>query len=98
MGLRTSTTDENIEAMKKMIFDIWEVADDVAISVGLCQAIFENILGMKCEVCSKIAKFWTKTKSHGHRSGDANDDPDLLKKVTGDGSWVYGGYDIETKG
>ena len=35
--------------------------------------------------------------SHGHRSGDVDDNPDLLKKViTGDESWVYG-YDIETK-
>ena len=42
--LSTSTTDENIEAVKKMILDnrritIREVADDVEISFGLCQVI-----------------------------------------------------------
>ena len=48
------------------------------------------------EDCSKIAKFWAKTTSHGHRS-TLNDDSDILKKViTGDESWVYD-YDIKTK-
>ena len=41
----TSTTDENIEAVKKMILDnrrftIREFAEDVGISFGSCQAIF----------------------------------------------------------
>ena len=44
----TSTTDENIEAMKKMILDnhrisIRGVADDVGISFGLCQAISTDV-------------------------------------------------------
>ena len=48
----TSTIDENIEAVKKMILDnrritIREVADDVRISFGSCQAIFTDVLGMK---------------------------------------------------
>ena len=48
----TSTTDENIEAVRKMILNngriaIREVADDVGISFGSCQAIFTDILGMK---------------------------------------------------
>ena len=48
----TSTTDENIEAVKKMILDnhritIREVADDVGILFGSCQAIFTDVLGMQ---------------------------------------------------
>ena len=48
----TSTTDENIEALKKIILynrpiTIREVSDDVDISFGSCQAIFTDILGMK---------------------------------------------------
>ena len=48
------------------------------------------------EDCAKIAKFWAKTTSHGYRSGDVNDNPDLLKDgITADESCIYG-YDIET--
>ena len=44
----TSTNDENTEAVKKMILDncripIREVADDVGISFGSCQAIFMDV-------------------------------------------------------
>ena len=44
----TSTTDENIEAVKKMILDnpritIREVVDDVGISLGSCQTIFTDV-------------------------------------------------------
>ena len=47
-----SVTDENIEAMKKMILEnrritIREVADNVAISFVSCQAIFTDALGTK---------------------------------------------------
>ena len=49
---------ERIEAMKKMILDnrqisIREVADDVGISFGSCQAIFTDVLGKKL-VATKI--------------------------------------------
>ena len=59
--LSTSTTDENIEAMKKIIQDNRritnkKVADDVGISFGSCQAIFTNVFGMK----RAAAKFGTK--------------------------------------
>ena len=48
----TSATDENIEAVKKMIFDnrrvtISELAEDVGISFVSSQAIFTDVLGMK---------------------------------------------------
>ena len=57
--LSTSTTGENIEAVKKTILDntritIREITDDVALSFGSCQANLTDILGS--EDCSKIAK------------------------------------------
>ena len=57
----TSTTDESIEAVRKMISDnrritIKEIADDVGISFGSCQAIFMNILSMKRAVAKIIRK------------------------------------------
>ena len=51
---------------------ISEVANDVGVSFGSCQVIFKHILGMKRVDCSKIAKFWAKTSSHGHYLGDVN--------------------------
>ena len=77
----TSTTNENIKAVKKMILNtrritIREVADDVDIAFGSCQAIFTNVLGMKREAAknchSKIRKFLAKTTSHGYRSEDVD--------------------------
>ena len=55
----TSTTDESIEAVKKIILDnrritIREVADDVGISFGSCQAIFMDVLGIK-RTAAKLA-------------------------------------------
>ena len=62
---------------------------DVGISFGSCQAIFKDVLGIK-RGATKIVpiwKFWAKTASHGHRPGDVDDDPDLIKKIiTGDKS------------
>ena len=50
--LSTSTIDENVEKMKKMVMNdrriiIREVADEVGISIGSCHEIFSNVLGMK---------------------------------------------------
>ena len=57
----TSTTGENIEAVKKTILDnrritINEVDDDVSISFGLCQAIFTDVLDMKCAARKFVPK------------------------------------------
>ena len=57
----TSTTDENIEGMEKMILNnhpntIIEVADDVGILFGLCQAIFTDVLGMKHAAAKIVPK------------------------------------------
>ena len=67
--------------MKKMVLDnrritIRSVADDVDISFGSCEAIFTDILGMKCaaaKVVPKLLNFEQKTTSNGHRSGSADD-------------------------
>ena len=61
----TSTNDGNIEAVKKIILDnrritIREVASNVNISFGSCQAIFTDILGMKrmaAKIVPKLLKF-----------------------------------------
>ena len=73
--LSTSTTDENMEAVKKLILD------NHRITIGEFSDFYGFFGHATCcgENCSKIAKFWAKTTSH------------LLKKViTGDESWVYG--------
>ena len=49
--LSTSTTDKNIEIVKKMILDnhritTREVADNIGISFGSWQAIFTDVLGV----------------------------------------------------
>ena len=102
------TTDEHIEAVKKMILNnrritIREVADDVGILFGLCKAIFTDVLGMKrsaAKIPSKLLYFEQRLR-HMDMAQEMltpfNSDPDLLKKViTGDVSWVYG-FDIEDK-
>ena len=76
-----STTDKNIEAVKKIILDnyritIIEVADDVGISLGSCQAAFTSVLSMKpaaAKIVPNLLKFWGKTMSHVHRSRDDDD-------------------------
>ena len=88
--LSTSITDENIEAVKKIILDnprltIRQVADDVGISFGLNQAIFTNVLAMAWKIIPKLLNFEQKQ----HRMDIAqeklttfNYDPALLKKIT----------------
>ena len=94
MSMSTSTTDENIEAIKKMILDnrritIRRRADDVGISFGSCEAIFTDVLGIKraaAKIVPKLLNFEQK-----EMLTTFNDDTDLLKKViTGDESCVYG--------
>ena len=105
----TSTTNENTEAMKKIVMEnrritIREVAEDVGISIGSCHAIFLDISGLQrvaAKFIPKLLNFDKKKTRHitiaQEMLNDVNDDPDLLKRViTGDKSWVYG-YDVETK-
>ena len=60
-GRSSMSTDENIEAVKKMISDnhwinIKEVADVVGITFGLCQAFFTDVAGMKRVIAKIIPK------------------------------------------
>ena len=98
----TSTTDENIETSKTLILDnhritIREVADEVGISFGLCQAIFTDVLDMKhaaAKIVSKLLNFEQTQRRMDiaqEKSATFNNDPDLLKKVIiFDETWVYG--------
>ena len=67
----TSTIDENIEEVKKMISNkcritIREVTDDVAISLGSCQAIFMDVLGME-RAATKIVQKMLNFEQKQHR-------------------------------
>ncbi|XP_025271347.1 protein GVQW3 [Camponotus floridanus] len=104
----TSTTDDNVEAVKKIVMEnrritIREVAEDVGILVGSCHAIFLGVLGMQrvaAKFVPKLLNFDQKQRRVDIAQellNAVNDDPDLLKRViTGDESWVYG-YDVEIK-
>ena len=53
--------------------------------------LYECFMNEKCgsEDCSKMTKFWANTTSHSYRSGNIDDDSDLLKNIiTGDESWA----------
>ena len=103
-----STTDENIDAVKKMILDnrritIRQVADHVSILFGSCQVVFTDVLDIK-RAAAKIVPKLLNFEQTQRRMDIAqemcttfNNDSDLLKKIiTGGKSWVYG-YDIEIK-
>ncbi|UYV84101.1 hypothetical protein LAZ67_X001176 [Cordylochernes scorpioides] len=104
----TSTTDEKINEVEKMILanrriTVREVAEDLNISIGSCHSIFINDLGMR-RVAAKFVPKLLNCDQKQHRMNIANemldsvrDDPNLLQRVlTGDEAWVYG-YDGETK-
>ncbi|UYV60276.1 hypothetical protein LAZ67_1000678 [Cordylochernes scorpioides] len=104
----TSTTDEKINEVEKMILanrriTVREVSEDLNISIGSCHSIFINDLGMR-RVAAKFVPKLLNCDQKQHRLNIANemldsvrDDPNLLQRViTGDEVWVYG-YDVETK-
>ncbi|VEN60324.1 unnamed protein product [Callosobruchus maculatus] len=104
----TSTTDENIDKVKKIVLanrriTVREVAEDLNISIGLCHSILTNDLGMS-RVPAKFVPKLLNFDQKQHRVNIAQemldsvrDDPNVLQRViTGDESWVYG-YDVETK-
>ncbi|UYV78701.1 SLIT2 [Cordylochernes scorpioides] len=104
----TSTTDEKINEVEKMILanrriTVREVAEDLNISIGSCHSIFINDLGMR-RVAAKFVQKLLNCDQKQHRMNIANemldsvrDDPNLLQRViTDDEAWVYG-YDVETK-
>ncbi|UYV76172.1 hypothetical protein LAZ67_13002935, partial [Cordylochernes scorpioides] len=101
----TSTTDEKINEVEKMILANRRstVAEDLNISIGSCHSIFINDLGMR-RVAAKFVPKLLDCDQKQHRMNIVNemldsvrDDPNLLQRViTGDEAWVYG-YDVETK-
>ncbi|UYV62181.1 hypothetical protein LAZ67_1008131 [Cordylochernes scorpioides] len=104
----TSTTDEKINEVEKMILanrriTVRKVAEDLNISIGSCHSIFINDLGMR-RVAAKFVPKLLNCDQKQHRMNIANemldsvrDDPNLLQRViTGDEAWVYGN-DVETK-
>ncbi|UYV78256.1 hypothetical protein LAZ67_16000691 [Cordylochernes scorpioides] len=104
----TSSTDEKINEVKKMILanrriTVREVAEDLNISIGSCHSIFINDLGMR-RVAAKFVPKLLNCDQKQHRMNIANemldsvrDDPNLLQRaITGDEAWVYG-YDVEAK-
>ena len=104
----TSTADENIVAVKKLVMadrrnTVREVAEDLNISIGSCHSIITNSLGMR-RVDVKFLPKLLNFDQIQHRVNIAQelldsvrDDPKVLQRViTGGKSWVFG-YDIETK-
>ncbi|UYV65429.1 hypothetical protein LAZ67_3004342 [Cordylochernes scorpioides] len=104
----TSTTDEKINEVEKMILanrriTVREVAEDLNISIGSCHSNIINDLGMR-RVAAKFVPKLLNCDQKQHRMNIANemfdsvrDDPNLLQRViTGNEAWVYG-YDVETK-
>ncbi|UYV80511.1 hypothetical protein LAZ67_19000393 [Cordylochernes scorpioides] len=96
----TSTTDEKINEVEKMILanrriTVREVAEDLNISIGSCHSIFINDLGMR-RVAAKFVPKLLNCDQKQHRMNIANemldsvrDDLNLLQRViTGDEAGV----------
>ncbi|UYV61688.1 hypothetical protein LAZ67_1005921 [Cordylochernes scorpioides] len=96
----TSTTDEKINEVEKMILanrriTVREVAEDLNISIGSCHSIFINDLGMR-RVAAKFVPKLLNFNQKQHRMNIANemldsvrDDPNLLQRIiTGDKAGV----------
>ncbi|UYV79771.1 hypothetical protein LAZ67_18000597 [Cordylochernes scorpioides] len=96
----TSTTDEKINEVEKMILanrqiTVREVAEDLNISIGSCHSIFINDLGIR-RVAAKFVPKLLNCDQKQHRMNIANemldsvrDDPNLLQRViTGDEAGV----------
>ncbi|XP_018360609.1 PREDICTED: putative uncharacterized protein FLJ37770 [Trachymyrmex cornetzi] len=104
----TSCNDEHVKKVKEIVLanrriTIREVAEELRILYGSCEAIFINILGMKrvaAKFIPKILNFQQKqyrVELAKQMLADIANDPELLQRViTGDETWVYG-YDVETK-
>ena len=104
----TSTDDVRIDAVCDLIFQnrsltIREIAEDVGISFGSCQAILIEKLNMY----RVAAKFVLRVLTEDQKANCVNISQELLDRVivdenflkttvTGDETWVYG-YDVETK-
>lgn len=80
----TSTTDKDIETVKKTILDsrrvtLKEVTDEVGTSFGSCQTIFENVLGVICA----IAKIFSTLINFEQKQRGINIAQELFNDVMG---------------
>ncbi|UYV80238.1 hypothetical protein LAZ67_18002125 [Cordylochernes scorpioides] len=97
----TSTTDEKINEVEKMILanrriTVREVAEDLNISIGSCHSIFINDLGMR-RVTAKFVPKLLNCDQKQHRMNIANEMLDCPRRPKfAPEAWVYG-YDVETK-
>ncbi|XP_011146696.2 putative uncharacterized protein FLJ37770 [Harpegnathos saltator] len=66
----TSTSDENVEKVKEIVLanriTIREVAEEIGISYGSCEAIFTNVLNMK-RVAAKFVPKLQNLQRKQHR-------------------------------
>ena len=76
---------------------ITKVTDEIAISFGLCQAIFMDVFGMKRKAVKIVPKLLT-FKQKEIRLDISQEMFQVCSKkiITGDEPWVYD-YNIETK-
>ena len=104
----SSRNSEYILAVKDMIkvdrrLTIREISEDIGISLGSCQAILTNDLGLRRVAAKFVPRLLTSEQKDMRleTSKDllnycSDDDKFLCSIITGDESWVYG-YDPETK-
>jgi hypothetical protein len=101
-------TNETVDCVNAMIrgdrrLTIREIADELNLSFGTCQAILTQDLGMRCVSAKLVPRLLTQDQTE-HRAPACRE---LLQHVenyasflpsiiTGEESWVYG-YDPETK-
>ena len=79
----TSTTDENIDKVKKIVLanrriTVREIAEDLSISIGSCHSIITNDLGMK----RVAAKFVPKLLNFDQKDCRMNIAQELLNVAT----------------
>jgi len=104
----TSTDDVHFDAVHDLILQncrltIREIAEDIGISFGSCQAILTEKLNLH----HVASKFLPRVLTEDQKANRVNISQELLDRVsadenflktvvTGDETWVYG-YDVETK-
>jgi histone-lysine N-methyltransferase SETMAR len=104
----TARTNETVDRINAVIrgnrrLTITEMADELNLSYGTCQALLTQDLGMRRLSAKLVPRLLTQDRTE-HRATACrellqrveNDATFLPSIITGDGSWVYG-YDRETK-
>jgi AraC-like DNA-binding protein len=102
---RTNETVDHVNAIIRgnRHLTIREIADELNLSFGTCQAILTQDLGMRHMLAKLVPRLLTQDQTE-HRATACrellqrakNDTTFLPSMITGNESWVYG-YDPETK-